>query len=185
VIGVLGSAVTREEDTLIDIARADDLGYVEIVAANPGIDPWLLGAGVTVTLPRQFVLPDASHQGIVINLAELRLYYYPRDGSATRAFPLGIGGEGAQTPVGRSQLERKQTHPTWFPTESERAENPDLPASVPLGPDNPMGDYAHQGSGAPRVLDTGQRQSCEAAVSMPQGGYEIPHALRRSWYRCL
>ena len=141
VIGILGRDVTREEDTLLDIARAHDLGYVEILAANPGVDPWLPGAGITVVLPTQFVLPDTPRQGIVINLPELRLYYYPR-GGAPRSFPLGIGGEGAETPVGRTQVARKQTHPTWFPTSSERAENPELPTSVPPGPDNPMGDYA-------------------------------------------
>ncbi|HUZ74195.1 MAG TPA: L,D-transpeptidase family protein [Stellaceae bacterium] len=140
-IGIPTVFQTREEDTLLDIARAYDLGYVEIRAANPGIDPWLPGAGRVLSLPTQHLLPDAPHRGIVINLAELRLYYFPPKGEP-RTFPIGIGGEGKETPVGRTEIVRKQTHPTWFPTASERAEDPDLPTMVPPGPDNPMGDFA-------------------------------------------
>ena len=141
VIGATGTYVTREEDTLLDIARDNDFGYVEIRAANPGIDPWLPGAGKHVILPSQYVLPDAPHRGIVINLAELRLYYYSPRGEP-RTFPIGIGGEGKETPVGRTVIADKRTHPVWVPTKSEHEENPDLPASVGPGPDNPMGDFA-------------------------------------------
>jgi len=141
VIGAPASYVTREEDTLLDIAKDRDLGYVEIRAANPGIDPWLPGAGRTVILPSQHVLPDAPRRGIVINLAELRLYYYPLHGEP-QTFPIGIGGEGKETPVGRTVVADKRAHPVWIPTKSEHEENPDLPASVGPGPDNPMGDYA-------------------------------------------
>jgi L,D-transpeptidase ErfK/SrfK len=141
VIGAPASYVTREEDTLLDIAKDHDLGYVEIRAANPGTDPWLPGAGKTVILPSRHVLPDAPRRGIVINLAELRLYYYPTHGEA-QTFPIGIGGEGKETPVGRTVIADKRTHPVWIPTKSEHEENPDLPTSVGPGPDNPMGDYA-------------------------------------------
>lgn len=141
VIGVPASYVTREEDTLLDIAKDRDLGYVEIRAANPGIDPWLPGAGKTVILPSQHVLPDAPRRGIVINLSELRLFYYPPHGEP-QTFPIGIGGEGKETPVGHTNIAAKRTHPVWIPTKSEHAEDPDLPASVGPGPDNPMGDYA-------------------------------------------
>src|SRR5581483_4708124 len=96
-IGATGRYVTREEDTLLDLARDNDLGYVEIRAANPGIDPWLPGAGKLVTLPAKHVLPDAPRRGIVINLAELRLYYY-RPRGEPQTFPIGIGGEGKETP---------------------------------------------------------------------------------------
>jgi L,D-transpeptidase ErfK/SrfK len=140
-IGEKASYVTREEDTLLDIARDNDLGYVEIRAANPGLDPWLPGAGKSVTLPGQHVLPEAPRRGIVINLAELRLYYYPPRGES-RTFPIGIGGEGKETPVGRTIIADKRLHPVWVPTKSEHEENPDLPASVGPGPDNPMGDFA-------------------------------------------
>ena len=81
------------------------------------------------------------HQGIVINLPELRLYDYSASGPP-RSFPLGIGGEGKETPLGRTQVARKTANPTWYPTKSEHEEDPDLPAVVPPGPDNPMGELA-------------------------------------------
>lgn len=141
VIGIPTIYVTQQSDTLLDIARAYDLGFVEVRAANPGVDPWLPGGGRVLTLPTQFVLPDAPRRGIVINLAELRLYYFPAKGEP-RSFPVGIGREGWETPVGSTRIARKRVHPVWIPTASEREENPDLPESVPPGPDNPMGDYA-------------------------------------------
>jgi L,D-transpeptidase ErfK/SrfK len=134
--------VTRPSDTLLDIARDNDLGYVEIRAANPGVDPWLPGDGVTIVLPTQHLLPDAPHRGIVINLPELRIYYFPPEGGEPRSVPIGIGGEGKETPVGRTEIARKRLHPVWVPTKSEHAEDPDLPASIGPGPDNPMGDAA-------------------------------------------
>jgi L,D-transpeptidase ErfK/SrfK len=143
-IGIVSTVATREEDTLLDLARDNDVGYVEIRAANPGIDPWLPGAGRTVVLPTAHLLPDAQRTGIVINLAELRLYYFPPRGSGEppRSFPIGIGGEGKETPIGRTSVTAKRANPTWTPTPSERQEDPDLPERVPPGPDNPMGDYA-------------------------------------------
>jgi L,D-transpeptidase ErfK/SrfK len=87
------------------------------------------------------VIPNAPRQGIVINLAELRLYYFV-PGKPPRSFPLGIGREGKETPLGRTTVLRKRAHPVWIPTRSEREEDPELPALVEPGPDNPMGDYA-------------------------------------------
>ncbi len=141
-IGIPTLYVTKEEDTLLDIARSYDIGYVEIRAANPGIDPWLPGAGRTVNVPTQQILPNAPRHGIVINLAELRLYYFAGDISEPRSFPIGIGGEGKETPIGHTEIARKATHPTWVPTKSEHDEDPGLPAEIGPGPDNPMGDYA-------------------------------------------
>jgi L,D-transpeptidase ErfK/SrfK len=140
-IGLPTRYVTQEQDTLLDVARTYDVGYVEMRAANPGVDPWLPGNGTELVVPTQHLLPDAPHRGIVINLAELRLYYFPDKGEP-RSFPLGIGGEGKETPVGRTQIAAKRPHPVWVPTPSEHAENPDLPQSVGPGPDNPMGEYA-------------------------------------------
>lgn len=141
VIGIPEIYVTRAQDTLLDIAHDHDLGYVEIRAANPGTDPWLPGEGKMLTLPSQHVLPTAPRRGIVINLPELRLYYYPATGEP-RSFPIGIGGEGKETPVGRTRIAEKRVHPTWVPTKSEHEEDPDLPQAVGPGPDNPMGDFA-------------------------------------------
>jgi L,D-transpeptidase ErfK/SrfK len=140
-IGVPTDYVTRYEDTLLDIARDYDIGFIAIRAANPGVDPWLPGAGKTLRLPTQALLPNAPHRGIVINLPELRLYYFPAQGEPM-VFPIGIGGEGSETPVGHTIVVVKRAHPAWIPTASEHAEDPDLPAVVPPGPDNPMGDYA-------------------------------------------
>ncbi len=141
VIGIPEIYVTQSRDTLLDIARDHDIGYVEIRAANPGIDPWLPGAGKVLTLPSQHVLPDAPRRGIVINLPDMRLYYYPPKGEP-RSFPIGIGDEGWETPVGRTEIVDKRVHPVWVPTKSEHEEDPDLPPSIGPGPDNPMGDYA-------------------------------------------
>jgi L,D-transpeptidase ErfK/SrfK len=142
VIGIPSEFVTRESDTLLDVARAHDLGYVETRAANPGIDPWLPGTGKTLALPTQHVLPDAPRRGIVINLSELRIYYFPPRGGEPRTFPIGIGGEGKETPLGTTKIARKRVHPAWVPTTSEHEEEPELPASIGPGPDNPMGDAA-------------------------------------------
>jgi L,D-transpeptidase ErfK/SrfK len=140
-IGTPAAYVTVEQDTLLDVARQFDLGYVEIRAANPDLDPWLPGADRLVRLPTAHIIPAAPRRGIVINLAELRLYWFPERG-APRTFPLGIGGEGKETPLGRTSVSHKRAKPTWIPTRSERKEDPDLPNIVPPGPDNPMGDFA-------------------------------------------
>lgn len=142
VIGSLRTITTVESDTLLDVAYENGLGFVEIVAANPGVDPWLPGAGTRVTLPKQHILPDAPHEGIVINLAEMRLYYFPPDGGMVRTYPVGIGRRGLSTPTGTTQIRAKVPKPTWYPTERMRREDPSLPAAVPAGPDNPLGDYA-------------------------------------------
>lgn len=165
-IGIPTLYTTTEADTLLDIGVTYDVGYVEMRAANPGIDPWLPGADKKIRVPTQHILPNAVRRGIVINLAELRLYYYPSDGSAPRSFPIGIGGEGKETPVGHTEIARKTVHPTWIPTKSEHEEDPDLPVMVGPGPDNPMGDYAlylaWQGyaiHGTNRLYSIGRRDS--------------------------
>lgn len=140
-IGIPTIYTTKESDTLLDVARDHDLGYVEVRAATAGIDPWLPGAGKRLVLPTQHLLPAAPRHGIVINLAELRLYYFPAKGGPI-TFPIGIGRFGQETPLGRTRIVSKRVHPVWTPTRSEREENPDLPRSIPPGPDNPMGDYA-------------------------------------------
>ncbi len=141
IIGQPMSYVTRYEDTLLDVARDNDLGYVEIRAANPAIDPWLPGAGQVLTLPTVHIFPAAPRRGIVINLPELRLYFFEQDGTP-HSFPIGIGEVGKETPLGQSQIIRKARDPPWFPTRSERRDDPDLPVMVAPGPDNPMGDFA-------------------------------------------
>ena len=141
-IGALRHVVTAYEDTLLDIARANGLGYVEMIAANQGIDPWVPGENTPIVLPTAHVLPDAERQGLVVNLAEHRLYYFGTDGAEPETFPLGVGREGWATPLGSTEIVRKKERPTWFPPESIRAKKPHLPKAVPPGPHNPLGSHA-------------------------------------------
>ncbi|VDY65173.1 Probable L,D-transpeptidase YbiS precursor [Shimwellia blattae] len=123
------------------------LGLSNMLEANPGVDPYLPKAGTTLTIPQQLILPDTKHEGIVINSAEMRLYYYPKGTNTVIVLPIGIGQLGRDTPVNWvTKVERKKAGPTWTPTAKMHAEyiaegNP-LPAVVPSGPDNPMGLYA-------------------------------------------
>ena len=141
-IGELRQVVAAYEDTLLDLARANGLGYVEMVAANPGVDPWVPGESTPVTLPTAHILPDAERQGLVVNLAEHRLYYFGPPGTEPATFPLGVGKEGWSTPLGTTEIVRKKKRPSWYPPESIRAEKPGLPAVVPPGPNNPLGSHA-------------------------------------------
>ncbi len=131
----------REGDTLYTIARAYDLGIVEIMAANPGVDMWLPEPGRVLSLPTAHVLPAAPREGIVINLPELRLFYYP-DLYTVMTFPIGTGKEGWPTPVGVTTIAKKRIDPVWRPPESIHLETPGLPEEVPPGPDNPLGTHA-------------------------------------------
>jgi L,D-transpeptidase ErfK/SrfK len=150
VVGDLQVIRSREKDTFIDIAQAYHLGYDELVEANPGIDPWLPGEGTTIVLPTRFVLPDAPRQGLVLNVAAKRLFYFPKPepGAAplVHTFPISIGREGWATPLGTTKVVSKKKDPVWRVPASvrkEHAENGDpLPAVVPPGPDNPLGAYA-------------------------------------------
>ncbi|HEX5079316.1 MAG TPA: L,D-transpeptidase family protein [Geminicoccaceae bacterium] len=130
------------DDTLLDVARRFDLGYVEIVAANPGTDPWIPGEGTNVVLPTVHLPPEAEPEGIVVNLADMRLYYFPGAGQPMESFPIGIGRDGLTTPLGSTTVVRKTKDPVWRPTPRMRAEKPELPQAVPPGPDNPLGNRA-------------------------------------------
>lgn len=142
VVGRASVYKTKSSDTLIDIARRNGLGYTELVAANPGVDPWLPGEGVELTLPTEHLLPRAPREGIVLNLADQRVYFFPSDGSTPQSMPVGIGRQGWKTPLGRTHVRRKKADPPWYVPASIRAENPDLPKVVAPGPDNPLGRHA-------------------------------------------
>jgi L,D-transpeptidase ErfK/SrfK len=150
VVGEVQVIRARYEDTFLDIARAYDLGYDELVDANPGVDPWLPGAGTRIVLPTQFVLPDAPREGIVLNLAAKRLFYFPepRPGELPQVVthPVGIGREGWGTPLGTTKVVAKMRDPVWVVPPSIRREHAEagdpLPARVPPGPDNPLGRHA-------------------------------------------
>lgn len=146
VVGQTFKYHTRYEDTFSDIARFYDIGYREMKDANPEVDPWLPGEGTEITIPQQYILPPGPRSGIVINLAELRLYYFPPDRKVVVTHPLGIGREGWSTPVGKTRIIGKKKNPTWTVPASILAEHAadgrPLPPVVPPGPDNPLGGYA-------------------------------------------
>jgi L,D-transpeptidase ErfK/SrfK len=150
VVGQLQVTYSHHEDTFADIARRFNLGYDQLVNANPGVDPWLPGEGTRIVLPTQFVLPDAAPDGIVINLAALRLYYFPKPAQGEQrvviTYPIGIGMVGWATPTGSTRIVSKRKDPVWTPPESVRKEHAAdgdiLPARIPAGPDNPLGAFA-------------------------------------------
>jgi L,D-transpeptidase ErfK/SrfK len=130
-----------DQDTLVDLAVNNDLGYVEILAANPGVDPWLPGTGREILLPTAHLYPGAARVGIVVNVPEQRLYYYPPRADPM-TFPIGIGREGFETPLGVTKVVRKKKDPVWYPGPSARADDPKLGTAVKPGPDNPLGAHA-------------------------------------------
>lgn len=150
VVGELQVIRARYEDTFIDIARAYDLGFDELVQANPTVDPWLPGKGTPIVLPTQFILPDAPRDGIVLNIGTKRIFFYPgaAAGEAPRVIthPVGIGREGWGTPIGTTKVVSKVKDPVWTVPPSIRKEHAEagdpLPARVAAGPDNPLGAYA-------------------------------------------
>jgi L,D-transpeptidase ErfK/SrfK len=141
-IGDNMSYTTKYEDTLISVARNFNLGFVELRAANPYVDPWMPGEGVELTLPAMFLLPPGPRKGIVINLPEMRLYSYMKSGKPPESYPLGIGREGLLTPTGTTTVLSKKENPVWRPTPRMRSEDPSLPVEVGPGPDNPLGTHA-------------------------------------------
>ncbi|WP_287030432.1 L,D-transpeptidase family protein [Pseudomonas sp. UBA6310] len=145
VVGQIQVVTAKYEDTFADVGEANDLGYLEMVAANPGVDPWLPGAGTEIILPTRFILPPGPREGIVINLAEYRMYYYPKGENVVHTYPLGIGREGWGSPITLTKVTAKTANPAWYPPASIRAEHAaegdPLPAVVPPGPDNPLGPF--------------------------------------------
>ena len=150
VLGADQSIQTVYEDTLYDLARRYSLGSEELIRVNPLLDPWLPGAGKIVLIPGRRILPAGPREGIVVNIAEHRLYYYPKPQrhmpQQVITYPISIGKMDWRTPLGETRVIAKQMNPWWFPTESVRAEHAQdgdiLPERVPPGPDNPLGDRA-------------------------------------------
>src|SRR5919107_3221242 len=119
IVGVIQLTTAAKDDTLTDIARRFNLGYEEIVRANPGVDPWLPGEGKPIVVPTQFILPNAPREGLVINVPQMRLFYYPKRKAGEQqvviTHPIGIGKVGWRTPEGVTKVLRKQKDPTWRP----------------------------------------------------------------------
>jgi len=144
VIGRQKDYLIKADESLPEIARRYDIGFGAITAANPGVDPFVPDPGHRIVLPTEWILPDAPiRNGIVINIAEMRLFLFSHDRpEIVTTFPIGIGDQGTETPVGMFTVIEKIRNPAWYVPESIRKEQPDLPAVVPPGPDNPMGSHA-------------------------------------------
>lgn len=143
IIGVTLPYTIKDGETLLDVAKDLRLGYSEVVNANPEVDPWIPPGGAEIILPTEYILPEVIGEGIVINLPEMRLYYFFKAGSIrmVRIFSIGIGREGFGTPPGNYKITAKVKDPVWHVPESARKENPEMPRFVPPGPENPLGGY--------------------------------------------
>jgi L,D-transpeptidase ErfK/SrfK len=149
-VGALQTVTAKHEDTLLDIARRFDVGQDEMVLANPAVDRWLPGEGAETLVPTRFILPQAKRTGIVLNVPEMRLYFFPTPRAGNTAivqtYPVSIGRMDWATPLGTTAIAAKTRNPSWRPPESIRSEHAadgsPLPEFVPPGPDNPLGNYA-------------------------------------------
>lgn len=146
VVGLMRQYEVGSEETLLEVALAYGIGYNEIAEANPGVDPWIPKPGDRVMLPTRWVLPAVKRKGIVVNLAEMRLYYFGRMNGrrSVGTYPIGVGVEGFNTPLGTYRISNKMRKPSWFVPSSIREEIPNLPKVIPPGEDNPLGEYAMQ-----------------------------------------
>lgn len=143
VFGAVGSRTVVSGDSLVEIAPQHGLGFNEIEAANPGLDPFVPEVGARVILPTAWIVPRAAAPGtVVVNLSEMRLYLFPLGPGAPLSFPVGVAAEPGATPLGTMKIIAKAENPTWYPTASIRREDPELPAAVPPGPENPLGSHS-------------------------------------------
>ncbi len=143
IIGFNEIHTIQDRDTLIELARDYDIGYNEITAANNGVDPWIPKTSTEIVIPTRWLLPDSLDNGIVINVAEMRLYYFfsTVDSKYVKTYPIGIGTEGFDTPVGMYNITATVRNPIWHIPRAIKSEYPDLPDDVPPGEDNPLGGY--------------------------------------------
>lgn len=152
-IDVFGQVFTikaQHNETLLDIGRNYGIGFNEMKQANPGIDMWVPGNGTEITIPSQYIIPPVPREGVVLNVAEMRLYYFPKAKKGQKpiimTFPVSVGRQDWDTPIGSTKIVAKVKNPSWYPPKSIReehaADGDELPLRVPPGPDNPLGDYA-------------------------------------------
>ncbi len=176
VIGSVSTITARYEDTLVDIARRHGLGYYDVVRANPDVNVWVPGEGTEIVLPNRFVLPPGPRTGLVLNLAEYRMYYFPDplDGKPAYVYtyPMSIGRMDWETPIGRTTIVAMAKNPTWYPPQSVRdehaAEGDPLPRIVPPGPENPLGTRALR-LGLPGYLIHGTNRPAGVGMRVSHG----------------
>lgn len=176
VVGEIAVTTATFDDTLLDIARRHGVGYQDIVRANPEVNVWVPGEGTEVVLPTQFVLPPGAREGIVLNLAEYRLYYFPKPAPGESAqvitYPISIGRQDWETPIGTTSIVAKAVNPSWYPPQSVReehaAEGRPLASVVPPGPDNPLGKHAMR-LGLPGYLIHGTNKPAGVGMRVTHG----------------
>jgi L,D-transpeptidase ErfK/SrfK len=144
IVGSLDTYRIQSDETLYDVARSFEVGIDELMYANLITDPWFPGAGTELIIPSMHILPSKPHKGIIIDKTALRLYYFPGDTANIISFPVALGKPGYETPIGTTKIIDKKANPFWKPSPRVRIEYPDLdlPAIVPPGPGNPLGEYA-------------------------------------------
>ncbi|MDH5617714.1 MAG: L,D-transpeptidase family protein [Gammaproteobacteria bacterium] len=176
VIGSVSTITARYEDTLVDIARRHGLGYTDVVLANPGVDVWVPGEGTEIILPNRYVLPPGPRQGLVLNLAEYRMYYFPEPRAGEPAYvytyPMSIGRMDWETPLGKTRIVAMARNPAWYPPQSVRdehaADGDPLPRVVPPGPQNPLGTRALR-LGLPGYLIHGTNRPAGVGMRVSHG----------------
>ena len=175
-LGGIKTVVSTYEDTLLDIARKNGLGYSEIKLLNPELDTWIPGEGAVVNLPTYFILPQTAKEGIVLNIPEMRLYSYSKvnaEGNReVTTYPIGIGKEGWDTPYAKTRIIEKKKNPSWRPPKSIREEHEakgdPLPLVVEAGPDNPLGHRAMR-LGLPSYLIHGTNKPAGVGMRVSHG----------------
>lgn len=188
-IGAVTNTVAQEGDNFNTIAQRFDIGYVELIEANRGVNPEKPIPGTVLIIPSRYILPNTARQGIIINLAEMRLYYFPKNTKEVWTFPVGIGRQGSQTPNGVMTVIEHMDHPTWHAPESVRAERAkegvEIPKTVPPGPDNPLGEYALRLSmptylihGTNDNSGVGRRSSSGCLRMYPEDIEKLYHAVK-------
>lgn len=188
IIGMVKSIETKWGDTLPTVGRRHSMGGEEMEDANPGIDYWQPKVGTRLLIPSRFVLPNAPREGIVVNLAEMRLYYFHPDTNKVTTFPVAIGKAGWHTPLGETNIVRKRKNPTWVVPQSiqedRRKNNMPVFKTMPPGPKNPLGDYAMNLGfknivihGTPWPLGVGLRSSHGCLRMMPEHIEQLYHMV--------
>ncbi len=176
VVGSVSTITARYEDTLVDIARRHGLGYYDVVRANPGVNVWVPGEGTEIVLPNRFVLPPGPRKGLVLNLAEYRMYYFPEPVEGKPAYvytyPMSIGRMDWETPLGRTTIVAMAKNPTWYPPQSVRdehaADGDPLPRIGPPGPATPLGTRALR-LGLPGYLIHGTNRPAGVGMRVSHG----------------
>lgn len=189
-IGNVSNTIVQEGDNFFTIAHRLDLGYMELIEANQGVNPDKPIPGTVIIIPSRYILPNTLRQGIIINLAEMRMYYFPKNSKEVWTFPVGIGRQGSQTPDGVMTVIEHMDHPTWHAPESVRAERAkegiEIPKMVPPGPDNPLGEYALRLSmqtylihGTNDNTGVGRRSSSGCLRMYPEDIEKLYHAVKK------